>query len=462
MNSSGIAALVGLNALFLAAGIGIVTACRGFATLTELLRMLGVAYMAGYAAVTLLMTELLSAGINIGVGATVAAALALLVGGGVLAKLLGRPLPLTLGRPEGRESWLDLVGIVPAVLTSLALLAAVRVGFGQGLIEWDAWTFWVPKAMSIYQFGHLDLTYFVSAGAPTYPLVSPTLDALAFHFMGTTDGVTLHTQFGFLAFGFAFAAVGLLRPATPRLLVWPFIGLLALAGSFRYFVVTPFGDLPLDYALGLGVLCLVLWLADRAPWKITLATLFFATAICTKREGTLFVVAALVPALVLTARTWRSRWPSLVVCTALAWLSGLPFRQWYTSRGLIDGPSPTSISQLIHDANRILPSARITLALLFDTQRWLIIVPLGVATLVAALLVPAARQLALYYGGTVLLLFIGLVWVLWSLPGFPIDTTDQTPIPRAAGSIVFVTVLLAPLLLQQVLRARRAPEAADA
>ena len=456
MNTGGLLALAGLNALFAAAGVGLIAALRGFASWRALGLLLGVAHMAGFATVGLLSTELLVAGLGIGVGETVGVSLGILAAGLAVARLRGLPLPSLRARPslDSSRLGLDALGVVPAVLVVLLALVTLRVGFGQGLLEWDGWAFWVPKGAGIYYFGHLDKDLFVSTAAPSYPILVPTLDALAFHFMGVVDAVTLHAQYAFLSCGFVFAAAGLLRPRVPRTVVWPFLGLPFLGADFRYFAVAPMADLTLDYLFALGFVCLALWLVEREPAMLLVGGVFFAAALSTKREALLFVVAAVLAALVATVREARRCWPPLIAVAVAAWALNLPWRFWWQSRGIADQSSPVSFSGLFAHADRIWPGIRIVLTLLFDEQRWTIVAPLALAALVLAF---AARRigLATFFLVAMALCGAGLVWILWSITSLPLDTTDQTPLPRAVGSIVLAATALTPLLLHQAWCAAR-------
>ncbi len=447
MNTAGLLALAGLNALFAAAGVGVLAGLKGFASWAALGRSLGLAHMAGFALVGLLSTELLVAGLGIGVGETVGVSVGILAAGLVVARLRGLPLP-AIPSPGFRAGGLglDALGVVPAVLVVLLAFAMLRVGFAQGLWEWDAWAFWVPKGAGIYYFGHLDEDLFVSTAAPSYPILMPTLNALGFHFMGTVDAVTLHAQYAFLGCGFVFAVVGLLRPLVPRLVVWAFVGLPFLGSDFRYFAVAPLADLPLAYLFALGLLCLTLWLVDRAPWTLLLAGAFFAAAIATKREGLLFVAAAVAAAAVVTLREAHRRWLPLVAVAVAAWAVNLPWRFWWQSRGIADQSSPVSFHGLFSHAERIGPSIRVVLTLLFDDGRWTIVAPLAVATM-ALLVVVRAYRLAAFFLIAMALCAGGLVWILWSIVSLPIDTSDQTPLPRAVGSIILAATAVMPLML---------------
>ena len=84
---------------------------------------------------------------------------------------------------------------------------------------------------------------------------------------------------------------------------------------------------------------------------------------------------------------------------------------------------------------------------------WLLAVPLGLA---AALILLARRDygLASLYLVTMSLAFVGFTWILWSISSLPLDTSQRTPIPRAVGSLVLLSIVYAPLLLSRALESQ--------
>src|SRR5581483_900428 len=212
--------LVALNALFLVAGCGVLFAIRGWRSWSELLRLAGLAYLLGVAAVTLIETWALVAGASAHVAVVLAISLGTAAAGLGAGAVLGRrpPRTLLLAEPRRREPFLWL-GVLGAGLVGLWLAAFLRVAQGQGLSEYDAWAFWTTKAKAIYFFGQLDPTVFTTVYNPSYPILVPALEAMDFHFMGAPDTTLLHVQFWALLAGFVFAVAGLLRPRVPLAIV---------------------------------------------------------------------------------------------------------------------------------------------------------------------------------------------------------------------------------------------------
>lgn len=108
--------------------------------------------------------------------------------------------------------------------------------------------------------------------------------------------------------------------------------------------------------------------------------------------------------------------------------------------------------------------------LLLDSDRWLVVLPLGIAALLLAAW-RGSRALATFTAITVALGGAGLVWVLWLVTSLPLDTSDQTPAPRAVTTLALTVAAVTPLLLHSVrpgpadaalLRSRRGPRGGSA
>jgi hypothetical protein len=313
----------------------------------------------------------------------------------------------------------------------------------------------VPKAKAIYFFGGLDPQLFRTLPGPSYPLLVPALQALDFRLMGAADATTIAVQYWFLLAGFVFAAAGLLRPRVPLALVWPFLGLATLMPELDKRMLNPQGDWPLDIFFALAALCLGVWVLDREPWLIGATVLLLTAAMATKREGQLLTACLVAGTLAATWRTWRRSWPPVVGAAIAGYLVNLPWYFWWTARGLPSENPDQGVGGLSATASRVGPAFRIVLELLFSWHLWLFAVPLGVA---AAALALTLRDYALpsLYLVTIALAVVGFTWILWSIPSLPLDTSQRTPIPRAVGSIVLLSVVFAPLLLSRALD-RRAP-----
>jgi hypothetical protein len=87
---------------------------------------------------------------------------------------------------------------------------------------------------------------------------------------------------------------------------------------------------------------------------------------------------------------------------------------------------------------------------------WLIAVPIAVAAAVVVLALGELRLGGLFLGTTVLTI-VGYTWILWSIPSLPLDTSQLTPIPRAVGALVLLSVAFAPLFVWRLYEAQTFP-----
>jgi hypothetical protein len=446
--------LAALNLLFLLAGLGLLAAARGFDTWGEVLRLSGVAYLVGTAATVVLATEVLVFGGPVTVPAVSALALVVAAVCAVVAVRLRRPRPRWQTRPAHREPLL-LVGVLTAALAAVCVEAFYRVAHLQGPESFDGWAFWTTKAKAIYFFGGLDEHLFRTLPGATYPIFLPTLQAIDFHFMGSADTVTVHLQNWLLLVGFVGAVAGLLRPRIPLVLVWPFLLVMLVMPEFGARALQLQADIVLDYFFVGAALALALWLIDREDWLLLPYGVLLAAAMSTKREGQLFAGCLVAAALLATWRDKRGAWPRIVGVAALAFVFEVPWRIWFSSRHLGGETPGASPRQLWDDISRIPSSVRIVLTLLFDTDLWLIAVPLGLAA-AAVLLIRRWDRIAVFYLLLMLFTVAGFTWILWSITVLPLETSKQTPIPRAVGADVLVSLAFAPLLLARAFRRRRA------
>jgi hypothetical protein len=437
--------ILALNLVFLAAGGAVLWGIRGWRSWAEFVRLIGLAYLLGVAVEGVLATLVLVGGGGVGVPFVLVSALLVVVGGVVLGRHLERRRPTWHDERSTREPF-ALVAIAVAALAAVALEALFRVARLQGVAGWDGWAFWTPKAESIYFAGGLDVGALRQLANPSYPMLVPALQAMDFHFMGKADTVTLAVQYWILLTGFVLSLVALLRPRVPLWVLCPFLALLCVMPEVERRALHTMGDLPLDYFFVGAALCLALWLVEREPWLLASFGILLCASIATKREGQL-LAACLVAATAIA--TWRSKrlWIPIVGTAALAYAINIPWRIWWSSRGLEPDTPELGLRELPSHADRILPALHQTLGLLFSYDGWLLAVPLALAS--AILLASRRRfQLPVLYALTTLFGVIGYTWILWSFPSFGLTPSERaTPIPRAIGALVILGVAFAPLML---------------
>jgi hypothetical protein len=446
-----------LNLVFLVVGTGVLWAIRGWRSWLEYVRLIGFAYLLGVAVEGVLATLVLVAGGGVGVAFVLGSAAVVTVAALGAAHVLHRGRP-TWSASESRREPLVLVGIAAAALAAVALEALFRVARLQGVIAWDGWAFWTPKAESIYYAGGLDADVLRTFFAPSYPMLVPALQAMDFHFIGSVDTVALAVQYWFLLVGFVLAVAGLLRPRVPLWLVWPFLALLAVMPEVEERALNTMGDLPLDYFFVTSALCLALWLVEREPWLLASFGILLSAAMATKREGQMLAACLVAAALI---ATWSSKrlWPWIVGVAAAAYALNVPWRIWWTAHDFPSDTPPYGFGDLLAHTDRVLPAMHQVVDLLFSYDMWLLAVPLAITA--AVILVARRRfELPLLYLLTTLFGMVGYVWILWSFPEFGLTLHDKpTPIPRAIGALVLLAVAFTPLLLARSLDEPEPPAA---
>jgi hypothetical protein len=449
-----IAGLAGLNALFLAAGAGLLWGIRGWGWWTELVRLLGVAYLLGVGSMATLLTLTLVAGVPFGWPALIASATALVVGGVLLGWRLGRRRPGL--RPHGwRLPRLGVVSALWAAGIALYLEALFRSGRLAGESEWDAWRCWTIRAKALFEFGGLDREVFSSAACPGYPPAWSVVEASGFQAMGSVDVVTVHLQYWFLALGFVAALLGLLARRVRQAILLPFVLCLLVLPSLTERATDGRADLPLAYLAVVGAVLVLLWLEDRHAWRLPAATIVFAAALLTKREGLLLVAFVFVAAFAASWREWRPAWPRLAATAVGAVVLSLPWRIWLQAEELRSGAPPEGYLGVLDQADRAWPALRLVVRTFLDYDLWLLAIPLSSTAAVLAYLAGARRHavfVATFTGASI----VGCAWAIWSEPALEI-TQDYglNPVVRLVGGPTLVLVALTPLVLERALAGGR-------
>jgi hypothetical protein len=434
-----------MNLFALAVGAGLLWGLRGWRTWWELARLAGLAYMLGVAALGVVLTLVLVVGVPFSLATILLSGLVLATAGLGAGLRLRRPRPV-LG-PGPRR--IGLGGAALAALVIVYLEALFRAARLSGLYAFDAWSFWVPKAKAIYFFGGLDEQFFSELPNSTYPPLVPTIEATAFHFMGSADVVTLHVQFWFLLAGFVAAVAGLLATRVPPVLLWSFVLLALVSPRVVGRTLEPQADFTLDYLFALAALLVALWLTERRPWQLASATLFLGATMLTKREGQLLAACVVAAALAASWREWRTAWPRLVLASACAFAIALPWRVWYVSHDLTGEFPESGVTGLLDNLDRAWPSLQSVLSSAFDAGLWTVVLPL-VITAIALAFIAGARVLPVYAALVYGLALAGFTWAVWSFTELevPIEQDEAiNPVVRLTASLVVLSAALAPLLL---------------
>ena len=434
--------LAGFNILLAVLGSAILGALRPGTTRKDLLRLTGVSYLLGVAALMVALTLLLVLGIPVNLLSTGLVLAALFAA----TSLVGRRRRTQSGSVGAQPQ--PLVSIWTAPLLALLVVcfeAVFRKGRLQGLIEFDGWDSWGPKAKALYHFGHLDPHFLSGLPGGSYPPGVPALLATGLHAIGSADVVTLHVQYWFLGVGFVAALVGLLSQRVAPLLLLPFVLTIFVMPDIRSRSVDMYGDLPLGFLVATAALLVALWLEERQEWQLPAASLMLAGAALTKREGVIFAGCVVLAGLAASSDRVRRDWPRLLGVLLAAVVAVLVWQIWLWAESL-PGNGPSGGLHFLTDGRRAWDSFKVVEKNLFTFDLWLLSLTLAIAALGLCLLVRAWRP-AVYLAVLVTASVLGCTVILWSDTN--LQLTDVNVVSRLVGTVSLAVVALTPLLLQR-------------
>lgn len=448
--------LIGLNAGYAAVGLAVLFGAGLVRRPRQALLLAGLALVTGWmltgAGVALALLAGLPAGIS-----TVLVLWALVTGAGLLAALRVRPAALAaVGEPgwAGRLAGLGFGGLVLAYLGTC--LVAVR-GLS-GAFEPDVTSFWLLKALSLYETGSIGTRAgeFTSFTHPGYPPLLPGSEAVTLHFVGRPDVLSLGTQHWIVAVAFVAAVTGLLSLRVRPAVLLPCISLLAFAPAFRGLVGTSLGDEALLLQFGVAAVLALLWVVERDLRLLALASLFLTACALTKNEGLLLAGTLLASLLVASGR--RGVVP--VVAAAVAPVGArLLWGLWLSSHH-IPAEADYRLSDIfdigyLGDRTSRLWTGMDGLAAALLGPRWLLVVPLALAACALA----AARRPRLVAVAVVasVLVFLGYSAIYWVSPldiHFYVDSSAR----RIVSAVGLIGAVALPLLLGETLAGAGRPE----
>jgi hypothetical protein len=450
---------VGLNALFVVAGAGMLAPFVRLARTRDLVSISGVAFVTGTSLSLTMLSLLTLVGVHPTADWCIAVTFALGAAGLVVHARRRRADELARARSTGfaaiAVSAFAAAGL--AVVSALLIVAAFRSS------PWldDTWFRWLPRGLQVQRLG-AD-AHVLAAGhgyygyaEGSYPLWWSILIALS---VGTTGSVNLHAVCGELALFSIATVVAVARMLWGRVdpaLLWPSLLLLVAAPQFENQTQSGGADLVVAGYVALFVVAAWLWVEERRPLWVALAFVFGVGAVQVKKEGISHIVLC---AVVLTVYAWlhdRRSATALGALSAGALVTIVPWRAWAAAHGASDRfgySGATHPVALFHKLHRIDGAASDLGHRLADPRQWLLLVPVACALSVVA----AIRRRHVGWLAPSLLLaleFAFLVGVYWVGP-FELSSWLATSADRAVDPMPLIAgVALAPLAQAALARPR--------
>ena len=423
---------------------------------TDALLLSGIAVVSGWAATGTWLSLVLVAGFDVTVATVLLGWLVLAAAGAALTRVVPAGPRVDVELPDGRRRIALLATGAAVALASVLVL--VRSVFWNGLFHADVWSFWIPKAKTIYYFDGLDTAAggFTSQVSPDYPPLKPAVDAAVFAFTGDADPLLLPPHSAMLSVAFLAAAIGVLwRLADPVVAAAAGVVLVALPG-FRDLAGSSLADEALAVLFALACLLSVEWLLRRDPRSLALASLLLAACVLTKNEGAL-LAAALVGALLVVGRPRRN-----VVLAALAPASAFAvWRAWLVAHDVPRNPAQRfeniadsayladHVDQLAHGVGRLAGESA-------DPRLWSAAVPLAV--FVAVVVMGRRTRLGVLAAGVPVASLAGFAVIYWIGPNRlfafePEYTFIEDNVGRVVAPVALASATLLPLLVSEAVRA---------
>jgi hypothetical protein len=471
--------------LYLLPGFGVLAALGMLRpTATGALAAAGLAYITGVAAVLLPAIAVTTLGVPLDLVGIIVIAIVVAAGGFAVARTRSgtgvdraggtarhRAARVRLRRPDwGMETWAAIV--LAAALAVYAVIGYVGTTV-EPLAGWDAMSIWARKALLLVEYGRPTTEFFGSGFYefmnPDYPILLPFYESVFFRLAGTADFQLLHGQFWILFVSFLWAA-GFLCSRRGQPIVWlPLIALVAVTPGLAGDIRTLYADVPMSLFLGLGVLLLGSWIADRARADLALAALMLAAAANTKNEGLAAAAGVLVVAAMVVAASERGRGalrailPLLLASAAVA-VAVAPWQIWVAVNDVPTVTIPVGKGFdpvfLADHADRIWPAVSAIGAELGDPSRWHYLLPLAVALCVVSIGAGAERRLAIFYLAAGAVIFAAVVIWGYVINTIPIDSLIETTVSRTVDAVMLVAVAALLQLSARSVPARRARSSA--
>ena len=432
-------------------------------------RLLGLAYLTGWALLGVVMSLLLMAGLSLSVASIAVVAAVLFLVCAVWARR--RPVAL-LVRPRIPSSrvdvWVSRIGaVVLCVGGAAAVVVAIR-GEWNPAHDFDALFFYLPRADSISTTHGLHAALWRQFPHPEYPPLFPVTTAAIFVFAGFHPSLQLFQQ-TLLGLAFLLGMLGMLDRVAPRRFSVPSLTLLATTPWFWGSLQSLLPDQTVAYLIAAAALACALWLLEPHPAWLALGTLFLAAGTLTKLEGMLSAVA-LAAVVVVTSLLHFGRRGTPAALLLLGPATIVFWRIWLHANGLRGTSSVFALSDAVdptyldHRVARLRYAAHVMtvfwagmlseatplarLGTSWRVEAWLLGIALAVLLIFAA---RSSRAVAAAVACWLVLAFAGLAMIYW-IGRIPVVVYVAESVDRVEETPLMVTLTLLPLLLALALR----------
>jgi hypothetical protein len=428
------------------------------------LRLVGVAYLGGWAVLGIAFSLALIVGIPLGYPAMLAIAAALAAAGALAGRLV-RTVPLERVPRERNPFARAAAGLALALLAvsgAATLLVSVQNAWTPHV---DVMSAWLPRAEIIYYSHSLDPAAWQQYLTPWYPPLASAMYAAAFQAAGGFHPSILPLQQTLLGFAFLAAVFALIDRYVPRWLSLPSLALLLATPWFWWRLHSLLPDQTLAYLLVVAAIASVLWLQEgRRAW-LGLAVTLLAAASLTKIEGAIFG-ALLTVVVVATGAAVRRRaaLPALVLLLGPAAL--LPWRVWLAGND-VAASTPDYNTGSVFDPHYLAEHAdRLTYAVTSMLRGPFVLDRLTtvLACIAIVTLIVVARQLTVLVAAVtawLALSFAALAAIYWT-SRIDVSFYVGTSAPRVATTLLIAAMVLSVLLLGLDLRRARGDRVAPA
>ena len=386
--------------------------------------------------------------------AAVVGTFVLLLAGRLVARR-GRPAA-PAPRPEthpGRD-WAGTkrrpVVLVGAAAGAFTLWGAVALA--RSPTRGDDARIWSLRGLTLAYYGRLQPEIFLNplqAGAhPVYPLLQPGLEAVLSSAVGEPALAFFHTELWLLLVAAVWTAGFLIwradfRPSSGSTRAWvAAVALLAVVPVVVNNVIIGDADTTGSVFLGLGVLCIGLWLDSDKRGYVALAAVLLTAAGSTKDEDLVASILVIVVAFAIvvcraalgrSSRTIRSQLVPLVLAGIYFAALSLPWRLWLHAHHLTDSvepPIPRALNPIYFLGRGTQLRETLTAMLAQTLQEWDWLAALFIVVCGICIASGRGRRVAAFYLATFAGLVLALLWLYTTTPlslGFLLPTSmDRT------------------------------------